>query len=123
MSVILDTGALIAVERHDQRMLALLDRVRNRGDRLLVGAGVLAQAWRGPRQARLARLLGSRDTEVVALDELSARMVGSLLARSGTSDVVDGHVAVMARQSAAPVVTADADDLRRLDPGIEIFPL
>jgi predicted nucleic acid-binding protein len=37
-----------------------------------------------------------------------------LLAESGTSDVVDGFVAVAAAEANAAVVTSDTDDIRRL---------
>ena len=54
----LDTGALLALERGDSRVRALLRRALERGLPLSVPAGVVAQAWRGgPRQARVARLL------------------------------------------------------------------
>ena len=123
MSVVLDTGALIALDRGDPRMMALLDRLAGRGEPVVIASGVVAQAWRGPRQARLARLLGAQETEVVALDEMSARAVGVLLARSGTSDVVDGQVVLVARQREAPVISSDQDDLLRLDPGLRVHPM
>jgi predicted nucleic acid-binding protein len=120
VSVVLDTGALIAVERGDPRMVALLDRLATRGEMVVVASGVVAQAWRGSRQARLARLLGAEETEVVALDEVSARAIGVLLARSGTSDVIDGQVALVARQRDAPVISSDLADLLALDPGLRV---
>jgi len=43
------------------------------------------------------------------------RAVGVLLAMSGTSDTVDAHVVVVARQAATPVFTSDPDDIRHLD--------
>jgi hypothetical protein len=42
--------------------------------------------------------------------------LGLLLAKSGTSDVVDAHVALLARRLHATVVTSDPDDLTALDP-------
>ena len=55
-------------------LLAEIDR-RNWG--IAVPAGAVAQAWRGgPRQARIAALLGDERTEVVALDNPVARAVG-----------------------------------------------
>jgi hypothetical protein len=45
--VTLDTGALIAIERGDPRMQALLDEAAAVGADLAVPAGVLAQAWGG----------------------------------------------------------------------------
>jgi len=42
--------------------------------------------------------------------------LGLLLAKSGTSDVVDAHVALLARRLQATVLTSDPDDLTVLDP-------
>lgn len=120
MSVTLDTGALIALDRGDGRMLALLDRVSQRHQPLHIPAGVVAQAWRSPRQARLARLLRSRDVDIVALDDAAARAVGVLLGRSGTSDTVDGHVVVVALSTGSSVVSGDPDDLRQLDARVDV---
>ncbi len=120
MSVTLDTGALIALDRGDLRLLALLDRISRRQGRVLIPAGVVAQAWRGPKQARLARLLRAPEVEVIALDEPSARTVGVLLGKTGTSDTVDAHVVVVARRSGTPVITSDPDDLRQLDNRLDI---
>ncbi|MCU4183519.1 hypothetical protein K6U06_04035 [Acidiferrimicrobium sp. IK] len=45
--VTLDTGALIAIERGDRRMQALLDKAHQAGADLTILAGALAQYWRG----------------------------------------------------------------------------
>lgn len=120
MTITLDTGALIGLERSSGRVLALLDLVSRRQEPVLVPAGVVAQAWRHPRQVRLARLLSSRDVSVVPLDDPAARAVGVLLARSRTSDVVDGHVVVVALTSHSPVISSDPDDLRHLDDRVQV---
>ncbi len=39
----------------------------------------------------------------------------------GTADVVDAHVVICARRAHQRVVSSDPEDLRRLDPTIEIF--
>ncbi len=57
------------------------------------------------------------------LTDAAARLTGRLLAVSGTSDVVDGHVAVLAQALRATVVTSDPKDLHRLDPGLELITL
>ena len=63
MSLVLDAGALIAVERGDREVLALLKRERQQGRAPLTHGGVLGQVWRGGqgRQAQLARLLPGLD--------------------------------------------------------------
>ena len=84
----------------------------------------MAQAlWRSERQARLARLIRQPTTDVVALDRVDATHIGRRLAQSGTADIADAHVVVCAKRAAQPVVTSDPDDLRRLDPHLDVIPL
>jgi len=117
--VTMDAGGLIALERNDRRVLALLVRARETGARVTVPATGLAQAVRQPeRQARVARLVRQPATDVVALDRVDAMNVGRLLAATGTADIVDAHVVVCARRSRHQVVTSDPDDLRVLAPAI-----
>ncbi len=117
-----DAGALIALERRDERVRAMLDRVLASPDALIhIPAGVLAQVSRdGPRQARLTRLLKKAQTRVVPLDTRTAFVVGLLLGRRGGSDVVDASVVLCARIHGQGVVTSDPDDLRRLDPDLQL---
>jgi predicted nucleic acid-binding protein len=123
-SVVLDTGALIAYERRVRRVVVLVQRALAAGDRIVVPAGVVAQAWRdGRRQARLAWLLADDLCEVVALDDAGARAAGQLLGLAGTADVVDASVAVVARQRELRVLTSDPDDLRRLDSSLDVVAL
>jgi hypothetical protein len=69
--ITLDTGALIALDRGDKRMIALLQQVLARGCTFRVPSGVLAQAWHNGRvQATLARFLRAEEVEIVPLDEL-----------------------------------------------------
>jgi predicted nucleic acid-binding protein len=115
-AITFDAGALIAIERRSRRMQALLDEIDRRDWQIAVPAGAVAQAWRGgPRQARIAALLGDQRTEVVPLDDPAARAVGLLCGRSGHADVVDVSVALCARQRNLHVVTSDPDDLRAVD--------
>jgi predicted nucleic acid-binding protein len=124
ISAVLDAGALIAFERNDRRVTVFVREARRNGGRVVVPAGVVAQVWRdGRRQARLAWLIRSAACEIVALDGAQARIAGQLLGVSGTTDVVDASVAVLARRRQLPVFTSDADDLRRLDPTLELVAL
>lgn len=118
----LDTGALIALERKDERMKALLARVLTHPEAMIhIPAGVVAQAFRdGSKQVRLVRLLKETQARVVALDEDTARAVGILLGLRGANDVIDASVVMCARRYDQPVVTADPDDLRRLDASVEL---
>ena len=119
--VTLDAGALIALDRDDRRVVALLARAQETSARVTIPATALAQAVRNPaRQARLARLVRQPATDVVALDRVDATGVGRLLAASGTADVVDAHVVLCARRTGQAVATSDPDDLRQLDPTLTL---
>ena len=119
--ITLDAGGLIALDRNDRRVLALIARARECRMRITIPAAALAQAIRNPaRQARLSRLIRQADTDLIALDGPDATDVGLLLARTGTADVVDAHVVVCARRAKQAIVTSDADELRRLAPEIQL---
>jgi rRNA-processing protein FCF1 len=120
-AVVLDTGALIAFERGDARVRALVREALKTGARLIIPAGVLGQAWRGAaRQAPLHALVKGPTTVVPALDQVLAEAVGTLCGRAGTSDIVDASVVLVARRERATVVTSDVDDLRHLDPRLTL---
>ena len=119
--ITLDAGGLIAVDRDDRSVIVLLTRATEVGARLTLPAAALAQAIRRPeRQVRLARLVRQPNADVVALDRVDATNVGWLLAASGTTDVVDAHVVICARRAGQRVLSSDADDLRHLDPELEV---
>jgi hypothetical protein len=108
---------LIAVERADRRIIRLLELA----DEIHVPAGALAQVWRNPaRQARLSRVLAAAGVTIEPLDGKSARAAGQLCGATGTSDVVDASVVVVARLVDGVTVTSDPDDLRRLDPAARL---
>ncbi len=115
--LVLDAGALIAFERGDRRVRALLVEAK----RLIVPAGALGQVWRDDaRQVPLRALCNSRKTEIVPLDRARAEAAGVLCGRARTSDVVDASVVLAAREEGALVVTSDPDDLHRIDPSLPI---
>lgn len=117
----LDAGALIALDRNDRRVIALLARTMERGLRVTIPATALAQAMRNPaRQARLSRLIRQPGTDLITLDAPDATAVGLLLATTGTTDIVDAHVAVCAQRARQAVVTSDAADLRRIAPTLTL---
>jgi len=122
--ITLDAGGLIAIDRNNRQVVVLLARARQIGARVTVPAGALAQAVRDPtRQARLSRLIRQPTTDVIALDRVDATNVGRLLAAAGRDDVIDAHVVICARRADQPVLSSDPDDLRALDPGIQIIPV
>lgn len=117
--VTLDAGALIAFERNDRSVIALIARAYERKIRLAIPAGVVGQVWRdGRRQVRLARLLGSDLTEIVTLDDRCARAAGQLCGVAKSADVIDASVVLCARTRGHAVVTSDVEDLHRLDPSL-----
>jgi hypothetical protein len=116
-----DAGALIAIDRGDRRMIALLQEAVRERLPLRVPAGVIGQAWRdGRRQAALARFFKTREVKVHALDERTARAAGELCGAAGTHDVIDATVVLTARPTDDVVLTSDPDDLVRLDPEIRV---
>jgi hypothetical protein len=119
----LDTGALLALDHPGKAvvMQARLDEAARRGGAVCVPVGAIAQAWRGPRQVRLARLLKSRDTDIALMTPNVARSVGLMCARCGHDDVIGVHVALCARERQHVVVTSDPDDMSRIDPGLPVI--
>jgi hypothetical protein len=111
MGTTYDTGALVAAEKHRRELWALHARLLQRGERPVVPAAVLGQAWRGPQPA-LSRLL--RGCVIEDLNEQRARAAGIACARSGTDDIVDAIVVAGALARADLVVTSDAAGLEQL---------
>jgi predicted nucleic acid-binding protein len=117
-----DAGGLIALDRNDRSVLTLIARAAERGDRITIPATALAQAIRNPaRQTRLCRLIRQSETDLIELDGPDATAVGLMLARTGTADVVDAHVAVCALRAGQAVVTSDTGDFRRIAPGLRVI--
>jgi len=119
----LDAAALIAMDHPSQAivMQARLDETLRRGGAICVPAGAIAQAWRSPRQVRLARLLKSRDIDIAIMTPNAARSVGLLCASTRHDDVIDVHVALCARERRHAVVTSDPDDMARIDAALPVI--
>jgi hypothetical protein len=119
---VLDSGALIALEKASPLMTRLLMDVRSGAACLVVPDAVLAQVWRGGagRQARIAALLGLKPERCgkVALDTDAAKQIGLRIGECGHPDVVDVHVSLVAEAQAAAVITADRDDILAVSPGL-----
>lgn len=114
MSVlVLDAGALVAVDRGDRATIALLDAARRADLAFVTNANVVAQVWRDERgrQALLARFLQSVDVRPV--DEAAGRRAGILLGASATADVTDATVVGLAAVGDR-ILTSDRGDLARL---------
>ena len=118
MTIVLDSGALIAIDRGRRDLLARLQTAFENGDQIRAPAGVIGQVWRdGGRQTLLSRALNR--CEEIPLDGRTARSAGQLCGQTGTSDVIDASVAVAVGESKrrdreVVLLTSDADDMRTL---------
>ncbi|MDE0168694.1 MAG: PIN domain nuclease [bacterium] len=118
MTLVLDAGALIQVDRGNRTILSALDTAFDKGEVVDVPTGVIGQAWRNPdRQAVLSRML--KRCNEVDLDGAIARACGQLCGRAATNDVIDASVALAvarARRSGKEVtlLTSDSDELGML---------
>jgi hypothetical protein len=112
-ALVLDAGALIAVDRGERPTVARIAAARRRGANLRTSPTVVAQVWRDPqgRQADLARFL--KGVEVPAMTHAQGRAAGLLLAATGTADAVDGGLILLARDGDR-ILTSDTDDMTAL---------
>lgn len=112
MALVLDAGALIAVDRQDRAVGAMLRVAQRERIPVRTSAAVVSQVWRdSARQANLARTLAGVDER--PLDRPAARSVGRLLKSSRTSDPIDAHFALLVAAGDA-VLTSDEADIRVL---------
>lgn len=113
MRLVLDAGALLALERNDRAMWVRLKAALRDGAELLTHGGIVGQVWRsgGPKQALLARALPAVD--VRPLDDALGRSAGAILAKTRGRDVIDAAVVALAR-SGDVIFTSDPGDLEVL---------
>lgn len=110
--IVLDAGALIALERDKRELWAVLKLAALRSDTVLIPSAALAQVWRGtPSQAKLARAL--QHCLLAPFDDL-ARRVGELCGRTKTRDICDAQVAIVSADRGDILYTSDPKDLDRL---------
>jgi hypothetical protein len=112
-ALVLDAGALVAVDRGDRAMVARLRVAQQHGVELRRNAMVVAQVWRNRygRQAGLAQLV--RAVDVRAVSPQDGRQAGVLLGATGTSDPVDATVVLLASPGDR-ILTSDPRDLTSL---------
>lgn len=122
-SLILDSGALIAIERGDRRLGAVLLEAGRAGVDAVTSSACVAEVWRDPaRQARITRALWG--TIEAPLDPPTARRCGELLAGAKTSDIADAAVALLVNTGDV-ILTSDHSDIEHLlqtrdvDPRVE----
>jgi hypothetical protein len=112
-ALILNAGALVAVDRGNRAMIARLRAAQQHGLDLRSNAMVIAQVWRDRhgRQAGLAQILRAVDVRAVSPDD--GRRAGVLVGMTGTSDPVDATVVLLASPGDR-IVTSDPQDLAAL---------
>jgi hypothetical protein len=112
VTLVLDSGALIALERDARSMWTRLKSVQLAGELPVTHAGVLGQVWRGgARQARLSQAL--KGIDVRPLDVPLGREAGQLLGATGLSDIVDASLVVLSTDG-DEIITLDRPDFGRL---------
>lgn len=112
MSLVLDAGALLAIECRDRQVGAMLRVAQQERIAVRTSPAAVAQVWRhGARQVLLARILAGVAAPPLDLD--TGKRLGVLLGAAGCSDVVDAHVASLAR-AGDRVLTSDPGDLRSI---------
>jgi DNA-binding transcriptional MocR family regulator len=112
-ALILDAGALVAVDRDDRAMIARLRASQQHGLELRTNAMVVAQVWRDRhgRQVNLTRLL--RAVDVRAVSQQDGRDAGVLQAAAGTADAIDATVVLLAAPGDR-ILTGDPGDIALL---------
>jgi predicted nucleic acid-binding protein len=113
--LILDSGAVIALARRDQRALAFLARALELDVQVEIPVAVVAETIRGgPRDAPVNRVLKAVGSVPAAL-EIHGRIAGELMGRAGSAATVDALVVAQAVEAGgAHVLTGDRKDLARL---------
>lgn len=126
MTLVLDTGAFVAVERGSRELAARIKRERLLGRAPVTHGGVVGQVWRGGsgRQANLAQLLPH--VEILPLNADLGKRAGTLLRETGSSDVIDAAVVLLAGDDDL-ILTSDPEDLAALAAAsgihVEIIPV
>jgi predicted nucleic acid-binding protein len=111
-TIVLDSGALIALERNDRAVWAALKLAALKSTDVLVPSAALAQVWRGTSaQAQLSRAL--QHCSIASFDAV-ARAVAELCGWTKTTDICDAQVAIIAATQGDVLYTSDPKDMRRL---------
>jgi len=125
--LILDSGAVIALARGDQRARAFLARALEQMTAVEIPVVVVAETVRGgPRDAPVHRVLKAVGS-IPDLREVHGRIAGQLLGEARTAHTVDALVVAHAVEAGgAQILTGDREDLERLaaaHPEVWIQPL
>jgi hypothetical protein len=111
-ALVFDAGALIALDRGDRGVGALLAAAARDGVEVVTSSACIAQAWRDPaRQARLVRALSG--FLEWPLDPPRARRCGLLLTNAHTNDIVDAAIVGLVADGDT-ILTSDPEDIEHL---------
>ena len=116
--LILDSGAVIALARGEQKARAFLTRAMELMASIEIPVVVVAETTRGgPRDAAVNRVLKAIGS-VPEAREVHGRTAGKLLAAARSAAIVDALVVAHAVEAGgAHVLTVDRQDLERLAAG------
>lgn len=126
MTLVLDSGALLALEHGDKAAWKRYKSAVLSKSVPVSHGGVVGQVWRdgGPRQARLAQAL--KMVNVQPLDDALGRKAGVLLCSAGTKDVIDAALVLLAKDG-DEIVTTDPGDIALLadhaDLHVDVLPV
>ncbi len=111
-ALVFDAGALIALDRGDRGVGALLAAAARDGVEVVTSSACIAQAWRDPaRQARLVRALSG--FLEWPLDPSRARRCGLLLTSARTNDIADAAIVGLVTDGDT-ILTSDPKDIEHL---------
>ncbi|MFI5053225.1 MAG: PIN domain-containing protein [Acidimicrobiia bacterium] len=113
--LILDSGAVIALARSEQRALAFLRRAIELDADVVIPVVVLAETLRGGRTDAAVHRALNRVGEIEPTHPDVGRVAGRLLGASRSNDTVDAMVVAEAVvRGGGQLLTSDPSDLRRL---------
>ncbi len=116
--LILDSGGVIALSRHDLRARATLAAAREAGVEVSVPSVVVAETVRGSAEDASINRVIKAVGEVTAVDQGTGRVAGALLGAARSTSTVDALVVASAIELGGGVVlTGDPEDLERLADG------
>lgn len=113
--LILDSGAVIALSRHDVRARAALAAAREAGAEVSIPSVVVAETVRGTAKDAPVNRIIKAVGEVSSADESTGRAAGALLWATRSDSTVDAVVVATAIGIGGGVIlTGDPDDLQTL---------
>lgn len=116
--LILDSGAVVALSRHDVRARAALAAAWEAGAQVFIPSVVLAETVRGTAKDAPVNLVVKSVGEVSAADESTGRLAGALLGAARSDSTVDAVVAATAiGLGGGAILTGDLGDLDALASG------